>query len=214
MNDNLAEIIADEVSKRLRIVDSSYSIPIGISNRHVHLTQEDLEKLFGEGYKLTVKKHVTQPGQFAANETVTIAGPKGAFTNVRILGPVRKYSQIEISRTDSYILGIKPPVRDSGDLKDSGTLVVIGPRNSIIFENRVICAKRHIHMQPDDAKRYGVKNGDYVDVELKGDKGVILKNVLIRVDIASKLEMHIDTDEANCCDAINGDLARIIKINN
>lgn len=211
MNDRLAEIIADEVSKRLYIKDSSYSIPIGISNRHVHLTQDDLYKLFGEGYKLTVKKYVTQPGQFAANETVTIAGPKGVFTNVRILGPVRKYSQIEISRTDSFILGIKPPVRDSGNLEDSETLVVIGPKSSIIFENKVICAKRHIHMQPDDAKRYGVNNGDYVDVELKGDRGIILKNVLIRVDIASKLEMHIDTDEANCCDAINGDLARIIK---
>ncbi|TZE83003.1 phosphate propanoyltransferase [Calorimonas adulescens] len=213
IKDEIIDAVVKDVISRIRIKEGGRAIPVGISNRHIHLNREDMDILFGKGYELTIKNHVNQPGQFAANETVCIAGPKGCFERVRILGPVRRYSQIEISRTDAFTLGINPPVRDSNDLKGSESLCVIGPAGMKVFEEKVICAQRHIHMSPDDADRFGVINGDMVDVEALTDKGIIYRNVLIRVAENFALEFHIDTDEANAADLKNGDMVRIIGIN-
>lgn len=203
--------IVYDIAKKVEVKNRNFSIPIGISNRHIHLSQRDLECLFGSGYELTIKNNVKQPGQFAANETVTIAGSKGALKNVRILGPVRKHSQVEISRTDAFTLGVKPPVRNSGDIENSESLAVIGPKGMIILKSKVICAKRHIHMTKEDAISYGIKDGQLVDVEVLGEKGVIFKNVLIRVSEKALLELHLDTDEANSAELKNNDLVRIVS---
>lgn len=135
-------------------------VPVGISNRHIHLSQQDLETLFGPGYELTVRGPLSQTGQFAAEETVTIEGPKSSISNVRILGPTRKETQIEISRTDSFALGLKPPVRDSGLLDGSPGVTVIGPKGRVTLDKGVILAQRHIHMNEEDAARFGVKDKD------------------------------------------------------
>lgn len=179
-------------------------VPIGVSNRHVHLSQADLEALFGPGYVLQVKKELSQPGQFAANETVTIEGPKGKIAKVRILGPVRSESQVEISATDSFQLGVKPLVRDSGHLEGTSGMRLIGPRGTIEINRGVIVAARHIHIEPDKAEAWNLHDGQRVKVKITSGRPVIFQDVLVRVSSKYRLEMHVDTDEANAALVTNG----------
>ncbi len=185
-------------------------IPVGVSNRHLHLSKEDIKTLFGENHELTQLKDLSQPGQYAANETVVIQGPKGKIEKVRVLGPARKQTQIEISKTDGFILGVNPPVRDSGSLTQSAPITIIGPKGSVELNEGVIIAHRHIHMHSDDAKELNLVDKQTVNVEVDGERGLIFKNVLVRVNEAYALEFHIDTDEANCAGLRNGDKVKIV----
>lgn len=182
-------------------VNTVPKIPVAVSARHIHLTQEVVEQLFGKGYQLTEKAPLSQPGQYAANETVTIVGPKNKLERVRILGPCRDLNQLEISRTDEFFLGLDAPVRASGKIENSPGIKVIGPAGEVSLQNGVICAWRHIHMTPQDAEVFEVADGDIVEVQVgSGIRQLTFGNVLIRVSPKFKLEMHIDTDEANAAD--------------
>ncbi len=188
-------------------------ITVGVSNRHIHVSQEDLEKLFGPGYELTNFRDLAQPGQYACEECVEVCGPKGCFPKVRILGPTRAKTQFEISLTDSYALGVKNvPVRDSGDLADSPGITIKGPKGTVELDEGVIVAKRHIHMLPEDAKEFGVNDKDLVKVKtVDNERQLIFDNVLVRVHESFALEMHVDIDEANAAMLKNGDQVSIIK---
>ncbi|MCQ2549315.1 MAG: phosphate propanoyltransferase [Lachnospiraceae bacterium] len=186
-------------------------VPVGVSARHIHLTQEDVEKLFGKGYQLTKKKEL-MGGQFASNEQCTIVGLKlRAIENVRILGPVRKASQVEISMTDARTLGVNAPVRQSGDTKGSAPIALVGPKGAIYLEEGCIVAARHIQMSPEAAKAANLKDGDMVSVRMGNERGALMEDVKIRVDKTFTLEMHIDTDEANACQVKHGEIATIVK---
>ena len=190
---------------------NGYMVPIGVSARHIHLTQEHVEILFGKGYQLTKKKEL-MGGQFASNELVTIVGLKlRAIENVRVLGPVRSKSQVEISATDAIKLGVKAPIRPSGDIKDSAPIAVVGPKGVVYLNEGCIIAKRHIHMAPKDAQAAGVKDGDIVSVKADNERGTVFNHVQIRVDDSFTLEMHIDTDESNAALATPGLMGEIVK---
>ena len=169
------------------------TIPVGVSNRHVHLSQGNLEALFGPGYELSRMKDLSQPGQYACKETVTICGPKGAIEKVRILGPVRSRTQVEILAGDSFKLGIKSTARLSGDLDGTPGITIIGPKGSVQIKEGLMVAQRHIHMLPEDAARMGVHDGQVVSLEVDGIRGGILRNTIVRVTGQSGLECHIDT---------------------
>lgn len=185
-------------------------IPVGISARHVHVSRADLDVLYGEGYQLTPKKALGQPGQFAAEEVVDIATEKGTIAKVRILGPERKQSQVELAFTDAMKLKLKPPVRDSGNLTGSAAITLIGPKGRVELAEGTIVALRHIHMTPADAAEFAVVDKQIVQVKCGGERGLIFDNVLIRVSEASLLEMHIDTDEGNAAMLGTGDAIEII----
>ncbi len=187
-------------------------IPVGVSNRHIHLTREHVDILFGKGYALTKIKDLSQPGQFACKEQLTIVGPSmRAIEGVRVLGPERKKSQVEISRTDSFTLKVKPPVRESGDITGSAPITIIGPKGIVTLDEGCIIANRHIHMSEEEGKQFGVVDGEYVDVELTGERRSLFYDVQIRVHRDFRLEMHIDTDDANAAGVGNGFKAKLIK---
>ena len=187
-------------------VNTLPAIPVAISARHIHLRQESVDILFGKGHELQVRKWLSQPGQFAAEETVTVVGPRNQLERVRVLGPVRSKDQLEISRTDEFFLGVDAPVRESGKVEDTPGCRLIGPAGELDLEDGVICAWRHIHMTPEDATLFGVTDRDVVEVAVGGaDRPLIFGNVLIRVSPKYKLEMHIDTDEGNAAEINSGD---------
>lgn len=212
MEEKTVEYIAKLVMEAMNSAPAKegFVVPVGVSARHVHLTQADVETLFGAGYQLTKKKEL-MGGQYAANECVTIVGLKlRAMENVRILGPVRKASQVEISSTDSVKLGVKAPIRESGDIKGSAPIAIVGPKGVVYLNEGCIIAKRHIHMSPADAKAAGVTNGQTVSVKVENERGTVFNHVQIRVDDSFTLEMHIDTDEANASSIVTGSTVVIL----
>ncbi|HWR08466.1 MAG TPA: phosphate propanoyltransferase [Sporomusa sp.] len=187
-------------------------IPVGVSNRHIHLSAEHVDTLFGSGYTLTKDKDLKQVGEFAAKETVTLVGPKGVMRGVRVLGPVRTFTQLEIARTDGFSLGVVPPLRDSGKIQGSPGIVIVGPKGAVTLTEGVICAARHIHMQEADARQLNVADGDRVTVTVNGPRGGTFANVLVRVNPDFRLEFHIDTDEANAAELKNGDRVTLAAV--
>jgi len=209
--------VVQEVLQRLlpampRIDESGIPVLINVSNRHLHITEEDLETLFGRGAELEKLRDLMQPGEFASKSLVTLAGPNGVIRDVRILGPVRSYTQVEISITDSFQLGIKSPlIRDSGAHDGTPGIIVAGPCGAVTLRKGVILAQRHIHMHTGDAERFGFKDGDWARVRIEGPRALVLEKVLVRVKSTYAFEMHVDIDEANASALKSGDYGRILK---
>lgn len=204
--ENLIDKVIDRIQNEL---DGSFEVEA--SGRHVHLSRKELDALFGTGYELTKAKDLSQPGQYASKERLTVVGPKGAFHNVVILGPVRKESQVEVSLTDCLQLGVKAPIRESGDIEGTPGIVLVNGDKSVSLDKGLIVAKRHVHMTPEDAEKLGVKNHDIVKVKVEGARPLIFDDVVIRVSPKFSTYMHIDYDEANACGFSKGIRGRIIK---
>jgi acetate kinase len=187
-------------------------IPVEISAHHVHLSQADVEALFGPGHQLTPEHELSQPGQFACAEKVHLVGPKGRIANVRVLGPTRKETQVEIAMTEQFKLGVQPPIRQSGDLAGTPGVTLEGPYGSTSIERGVICAQRHIHMTPEDALRFHVRDNYIVRVRIEGERQLIFGDVVVRVNPGFRLAMHIDTDEGNAGNLRTGMLGYIEAI--
>ena len=206
--ENITKSVLEELT---RLTTTPYAVPVGVSARHIHLQREHLDLLFGEGYQLTPKKALSQPGQYASEETVEVMGPTGKPLKLRILGPERKATQVEVSLSDSRVLGFVPPVRTSGDVSGTPGVRIKGPKREIEIKEGVIIPDRHIHMTPEDARWYGVKNGERVSVLIEGQKGGVLSDVVIRVAETCRLDFHIDTDDANAFQLFQGQWVSIIK---
>lgn len=187
------------------------TLPIAMSNRHIHVSQKDLDLLFGEGYELTKMKDLSQPGQYACDEKVDVVGPKGTIKGVRILGPVRPETQLEVSISDAFALGIKPIIRNSGDIADTPGIKLVGPKGETELDKGVIVAARHIHMHTSDAEKFEVKDNDIVSIKVDGPRGLSFDNVLVRVHDNFALEMHVDVEEGNASGIRNGDLVELVK---
>lgn len=207
----VAEVISGYLEDQSSYVSEGLEIPIGTSARHVHLSETDVERLFGKGYVLTKKRDISQPGQFLCEERVTIIGPKNVFQNVAVLGPIRKNTQVEISVSDARILGVDPPVAMSGELDDAGDIMIASPQACIKAEKSLIVAKNHVHFSAQEARQAGVSDGDLVDVVMQTERSLTFRNVPVRAGDKHKLEMHIDFDEANACLYKKGDKAILIK---
>lgn len=192
----IIERIANEIVNELK---EKLFIPVEASGRHIHLSRADADSLFGEGYQFTKVKDLSQPGQYACKERVTVTGPKGSIHNVIVLGPERKQSQMEVSLTDALALGIKAPVRQSGDTKGSPGITVTNGSRSVTLAEGIIVAKRHIHMTPEDAQKFNVEDGEIVKVKVSGSRPVIFEDTVVRVSKDFRTYMHIDYDEANAC---------------
>lgn len=211
--------VVEEIVRRVvlesggKVTSSDPDIPVGVSNRHIHLSHADVETLFGAGYKLTPMKDLSQPGQYACKEVLTIVGPgMRPIENVRVLGPERKNTQVEISRTDSFQLKVKPPVRESGKTEGSAGLTIIGPKGVVTISEGCIIANRHIHMSEEDGRRFGIKDNEYVTVDAEsGTRRTRFFDVQVRVSSAFRLEMHLDTDDANAAGLGNGSKVRIVR---
>lgn len=207
----IMDLLMEAVQSTDNREEDGFSIPVGVSNRHIHLSQEDLNKLFGEGYELNRIKELSQPGQYACKEVVTICGPKGAIENVRVLGPVRNSTQVEVLKGDLFKLGVSAPVRMSGVLEGTPGICIVGPKGSVHIKEGLILAQRHIHMTLEDAERLGVSDGDIISIEVLGLRGGIYNNVAIRASGSGTLECHIDIEEANAMDIDGSSKVKIIK---
>lgn len=188
-----------------------YTVKIGLSNKHVHLSQEHLEVLFGKGHELTPTKDLVQPGQFASEEKVDIVGPKKTLTGIRVLGPVRPETQVELAMTDARTLGIKAPVRESGHLEGTPGCKLIGPCGEVELDHGVMVAQRHVHLNPQQAIEAGVKDKDIVCLKIDGERGLIFDNVVVRSGDKHEREVHLDTDEGNAAGCGPDATAEIIK---
>lgn len=187
------------------------TVPIEVSSRHVHISQDDLTALFGEGAALTVLRPISQKGQFAANETVMLIGPKSSIENARIVGPTRSETQVELSITDARRLGVAPWIRDSGNLKGSPGMTLRGPKGDVDLHEGVIVPRRHIHANEEDCKQYGLKPGMTVRVRIGGDRGVVLERVFVKVHPSFVWRLHLDTDEANAAGVKGGEEAEVLR---
>lgn len=194
----------------LFFITKTMRLPIWISNRHIHLSQVDVNKLFGDGYQLKVLKNISQPGQFAGEETVTLSGPKGKIANVRVVGPVRKTTQIEIMMGDNFVLGTQAPVRISGEFTDGAGITIIGPAGEVYVSAGMIVAQRHLHCTIAEAEQMGIKNGDTINIKIPGPRGLIFENVAVRARDDYALDFHIDIEEANAAGVNVGDWGEII----
>ncbi len=188
-------------------------VPIGVSVRHAHLTKEHMEILFGVGYKLERFRELYQPVQYATEYTVDLVGPKHELKNVRVLGPENGFSQVEISKTDAFYLGVDPPVRASGDIAGSASIKLIGPQGEVVLQEGCIIANRHIHLHTSEAEKYNIKATDLVDIKLGTIKPTILRGVSVKIKDTYQMELHIDTDDANAALVKTGEYAELITIN-
>lgn len=208
----IAEVVVQELRGFPRVQQGELSVPVEVSNRHCHLTRETFEVLYGKGKELTPLRELSQRGEFAAQETVTLVGPNmRTIEGVRILGPFRKFDQVELSFTDGFFLGMELPVRLSGDIAGSAPITLVGPRGSVTLKEGAIRAMRHLHASPEEAKNLGLRDGDRIAIEIPGPIGVVFQNVIVRVSANGRLAFHIDTDEANAAGVKRQGIGRIVR---